>query len=83
MHRDRALARPPSMCVRDYMNFLEQNCSELNHNLCRFYVDTYERARFRYLCGRVFSSADVYYVDLVTRDTSSVVVVLHFSNIPQ
>jgi len=46
MHKDKHLARPSAMCIRDYMTFLEQNCAGLNRNLCRFYLETYERARF-------------------------------------
>eukprot|EP01112_Ceratiomyxa_fruticulosa_P012819 TRINITY_DN3574_c0_g3_i1.p1 TRINITY_DN3574_c0_g3~~TRINITY_DN3574_c0_g3_i1.p1 ORF type:complete len:219 (+),score=30.91 TRINITY_DN3574_c0_g3_i1:168-824(+) len=46
MHRDKSLERPPTMSIRDYVHFLEQNCPDLNKNLCSFYIDTYETARF-------------------------------------
>jgi len=46
IHKDRNLLRPPTMSIRDYMSFLEQTVVGLNHNLCRFYTETYEKARF-------------------------------------
>ncbi len=48
VHKDRNLRRPSTMCIRDYIQLLEQQIPGLNRNLCRFYLETYEKARFRY-----------------------------------
>ncbi len=34
------------MNIRDYVQYLQKNCSQLDPELCQFYVDTYEKARF-------------------------------------
>lgn len=56
MHRDRALSRPPTMNVRDYVELLVSRVPTISQKLAEFYVEEYERARF----GQADVTADEY-----------------------